>query len=98
MFWLVNHYVVGRGRRAGHGRNWRIGRVYAYPLPTIGEMDTDGTRRNQGGVASPPLPRHGSDSTEGRTPVAASTAERSRGLDSGSSGLVRRDLGMADHA
>ena len=91
---LVSHYVVSRGRLAGNGRG---GGLHAPPPPERG----DGHERyveEPGGRHLPPPPRHGSDVTEGRAPVAASTAEGSKGLASGSSGLVRWDLGMADHA
>ena len=52
MFWLVNHYVVGRGRLAGYGRGG-----LCTPLPSpIGEMETNDTWRNQGDVTfRPPL-------------------------------------------
>ena len=70
------------------GLYFRIGRGSAPPPPD--QRDVHERHVEEPGGRN--------DSTEGRAPVAASTAEGSRGLASGSSGLVRWDLGMVDNA
>ena len=75
-----------------------VGYTSVIALPPTGG---DGRGRyvgDQGARHLPPPPL----STEpnrwrARAPITASTAEGPRGLDSGSSGLVRGDLGVADH-
>ena len=64
------------------------------PAPPIGMMDTSATWRSQGD-GNPP--RYGNETTDSRAPAAASTAAGPSGLVSGSSGLVRWDLGVEDH-
>ena len=75
---LVSHYVVVRGRLAGLG-----GGLYALP-PRSGRW----TRELGGGSrgTSPSAPPRNTEVTrwKARAPVAASTAEGSRGLASGS--------------
>ena len=61
-------------------------------------MDTSATWRNQGdGNPPPPPPRYENETTDSRATTAASDAAGPSGLASGSSGLVRWDLGVEDH-
>ena len=88
---LVNHYVVGRGRLDGFG-----GGLHA--LPPDREDGHERYVEEPGGRHLPPPLDTEMTRWKARAPVAASTAEGPRGLVSGSSGLVRWDLGMADQA